>query len=67
MAELLTALRDACDDAEALKLKEENRILYQNELKDALANVGSRMHDEDMEADIKYCWNAMKEAKKNEQ
>ena len=65
LAELLTALRDACDDAEALKLKEENRILYQSELKDALANVGSRMHDEDMETDIKYCWNAMKEAKKN--
>ena len=62
LAELLTALRDACDDAEALKLKEENRILYQKELKDALANVGSRMHDEDLESDIKYCWNAMKEA-----
>ena len=62
LAELLTALRDACDDAEALKLKEENRILYQKELKDALANVGSRMHDEDLESDIKYCWNAMKDA-----
>ena len=62
LAELLTALRDACDDAEALKLKEENRILYQKELKDALANVGSRMHDEDLESDIKYCWNAMKAA-----
>ncbi|MDP6869197.1 MAG: hypothetical protein QGI21_00280 [Candidatus Poseidoniaceae archaeon] len=60
LGELLSALKDACDEAEVLKAKEENRKLHAEELKNMLANVGSRMHNEDLEADIERCWNAMR-------
>lgn len=60
LGELLSALKDACDEAEILKMKEENRKVHAEELKTMLANVGSRMHNEDLEADIKRCWDAMR-------
>ncbi len=60
LGELLSALKDACDEAEILKMKEENRKIHAEELKTMLANVGSRMHNEDLEADIKRCWDAMR-------
>ena len=44
LGELLSALKDACDEAEILKMKEENRKIHAEELKTMLANVGSRMH-----------------------
>ena len=60
LGELLSALKDACDEAEILKAKEEYRRNHADELKNMLANVGSRMHNEDMEGDIKRCWDAMR-------
>ncbi len=60
LGELLSALKDACDEAEILKAKEENRKLHAEELKNMLANVGSRVHNEDLEADIRRCWDAMR-------
>ena len=60
LGELLSALKDACDEAEILKAKEENRKAHAEELKNMLDNVGSRMHNEDMEGDIRRCWAAMR-------
>ena len=60
MGELLSALKDACDEAEILKTKEEYRKAHAEELKNMLDNVGSRMHNEDMEGDIKRCWTALR-------
>ena len=60
LGELLSALKDACDDAEILKAKEEYRKEHAVELKNMLDNVGSRMHNEDMEGDIRRCWTAMR-------
>ena len=60
LGELLSALKDACDEAEILKAKEEYRKAHAEELKNMLDNVGSRMHNEDMEGDIRRCWSAMR-------
>ena len=60
LGELLSALKDACDEAEILKAKEEYRRNHAEELKNMLDNVGSRMHNEDMEGDIRRCWTAMR-------
>ena len=60
LGELLSALKDACDEAELLKAKEEYRKEHAQELKNMLDNVGSRMHNEDMEGDIRRCWAAMR-------
>ena len=60
LGELLSALKDACDDADELKLREENRIRHAEDVKHALSNVGARMHDENLDGDIKMCWAAMK-------
>ena len=59
LGELLSALKDACDEAEILKAKEEYRKAHAEELKNMLDNVGSRMHNEDMEGDIRRCWVSM--------
>jgi len=61
LGELLSALKDACDEAEIFKAKEEYRKSHAEELKNMIDNVGARMHNEDMEADIRRCWNAMRE------
>lgn len=60
LGELLSALKEACDEAEVLKAKEEYRKAHAEELKNMLENVGSRMHNEDMEGDIRRCWSAMR-------
>ena len=60
LGELLSALKDACDEAEILKVKEEYRREHAVELKNMLDNVGSRMHNEDMEGDIHRCSTAMR-------
>ena len=60
LEELLSALKDACDEFEVLKAKEEYRKAHAEELKNMLDNVGSRMHNEDMEGDIQRCWTAMR-------
>lgn len=60
LAELLSAFKDAADDAEALKLREQNRIDHERELSEYMENVGGRMHNEDLEGDIERCWDALK-------
>ncbi|MFL2968246.1 MAG: hypothetical protein ACJZ6A_03760 [Candidatus Poseidoniaceae archaeon] len=65
LGELLSALKDACDEAEILKAKEEYRRNHAEELKNMLDNVGSRMHNEDMEGDIRRCWTAMRRVTKS--
>ncbi len=60
LGELLSALKDACDEAEILKAKDDYRKAHAIELKNMLDNVGSRMHKEDMEGDIRRCWTAMR-------
>tara|TARA_B100000767_G_C19772661_1_gene540888 strand:- start:2105 stop:3277 length:1173 start_codon:yes stop_codon:yes gene_type:complete len=62
LGELLSAFKDAAEDAEELKIREENRIAHQAELGDYLNNVGSRMHNEDLEGDIFRCWSALRSA-----
>ena len=52
LAELLSAFKDAADDAEALKQREINRQEHERELSEYLDNVGGRMHNEDLEGDI---------------
>ena len=60
LAELLSAFKDAADDAEALKQREINRLEHERELSEYLDNVGGRMHNEDLEGDIERCWSALK-------
>lgn len=60
LAELLSAFKDAADDAEALKQREINRIEHERELSEYLQDVGGRMHNEDLEGDIERCWSALK-------
>ena len=62
LGELLSAFKDAADDAEALKIREVNRLEHQRELEDYLADVGARMHNEDLEGDIERCWTALRKA-----
>ncbi|MFL2949901.1 MAG: hypothetical protein ACJZ40_05925 [Candidatus Poseidoniaceae archaeon] len=62
LGELLSAFKDAADDAEALKLREENRIAHELELQTYLSDVGGRMHNEDLEGDIQRCWTALRQA-----
>jgi chromatin segregation and condensation protein Rec8/ScpA/Scc1 (kleisin family) len=61
LGELLSAFKDAADDAEELKLREANRIAHEKELLDYMANIGGRMHNEDLEGDIERCWRAMRQ------
>ena len=60
LGELLSAFKDAAEDAEELKIREENRLSHQAELGEYLNNVGGRMHNEDLEGDIFRCWNALR-------
>lgn len=60
LAELLSAFKDAADDAASLKQRELNRIEHERELSEYLDNVGGRIHNEDLEGDIERCWTALK-------
>lgn len=60
LGELLSAFKDAADDAEELKIRETNRLAHQAELGEYLNNVGGRMHNEDLEGDIFRCWTALR-------
>ena len=61
LGELLSALKDAAEDADALKLREKNRIAHAIEVEEMVSNVGGRMHNEDLDGDIERCWNALRE------
>jgi|GEM_PF-77462 len=60
LGELLSAFKDAAEDAEAMRLREENRIAHELELQEYLSDVGGRMHNEDLEGDIQRCWTALR-------
>ena len=60
LGELLSAFKDAAEDAEGLKIREENRLAHQAELGEYLSDVGGRMHNEDLEGDIFRCWSALR-------
>jgi chromatin segregation and condensation protein Rec8/ScpA/Scc1 (kleisin family) len=60
LGELLSALKDAADDADALKLREKNRAAHAIEVEEMISNVGGRMHNEDLDGDIERCWNALR-------
>ena len=60
LGELLSAFKDAAEDAEGLKIREENRLAHQAELGEYLSDVGGRMHNEDLEGDIFRCWTALR-------
>ncbi len=62
LGELLSAFKDAADDAEELKLREANRIAHEKELSEYLSDIGGRMHNEDLEGDIERCWRALRQA-----
>ena len=61
LGELLSALKDAADDADAQKLREKNRIAHAIELEEMISNVGGRMHNEDLDGDIERCWTALRQ------
>ncbi|MDP6866822.1 MAG: hypothetical protein QGG62_07780 [Candidatus Poseidoniaceae archaeon] len=61
LGELLSALKDAADDADALKLREKNRIAHAIEVEEMVTNVGGRMHNEDLDGDIERCWTALRQ------
>ena len=61
LGELLSALKDAADDADALKLREKNRVAHAIEVEEMISNVGGRMHAEDLDGDIERCWNALRQ------
>lgn len=60
LGELLAALKDACDDAEALKSKERNRRVREADVARWVRNVGGRMHDEDLEGDLRRTWTTIR-------
>ena len=62
LGELLSALKEACDDAEIQKEREEIRRLNAIELRHMLANVEERIHDENLDGDIEMSWNAFRSA-----
>lgn len=62
LGELLSAFKQAADDADEMKRREHHRRLHQEELAAYLADVGGRMHNEDLEGDIERSWLAMKAA-----
>ena len=61
LGELLSALKDVMDDADALKLREKNRVAHAIEVEEMISNVGGRMHNEDLDGDIERCWNALRQ------
>ena len=61
LGELLSALKDAADDADAMKLREKNRAAHAIEVEEMISNVGGRMHNEDLDGDIERCWNALRQ------
>lgn len=65
LGELLSALKDAADDADALKLREKNRVAHAIEVEEMISNVGGRMHNEDLDGDIERCWNALRQTTQN--
>ena len=60
LGELLGALREACIESEEFKLREQNREKHAAAVKEAISSVGSKMHDEDIDTDLKLCWDSIR-------
>ena len=60
LSEMLLSLKDAHAQAHERRLREESRIRHREQLADAMKNVSSRMHREDLEEDIQRAWAAMR-------
>ncbi len=67
LGELLGALREACIESEEFKLREQNREKHAAAVKEAISSVGSKMHDEDIDTDLKLCWDSIRSSKINKQ
>jgi chromatin segregation and condensation protein Rec8/ScpA/Scc1 (kleisin family) len=62
LAELLLGLQEAHAEAEIRRVREEVRIKNAAEVEDWMASVTTRMHKEDLEDDIRRCWEALRVA-----
>jgi chromatin segregation and condensation protein Rec8/ScpA/Scc1 (kleisin family) len=60
LAELLMSLQGAHEQAEERRIREESRIKHAAEVADWMSNVTNRVHKEDLEEDIRRCWDAMR-------
>ena len=62
LAELLLSLQGAHQEAEERRIREASRIKHSAEVSDWMSNVTTRMHKEDLEDDIRRCWEALRAA-----
>ena len=62
LAELLISLQGAHQAVEERKIREANRVKHAAEVSDWMSNVTTRMHKEDLEDDIRRCWEAIRAA-----
>ncbi len=65
LSEMLFSLKGAHEDAKERQLREQARVRHQAEVAEAMANVSSRMHRENLEDDIRRCWSAMRDIGRN--
>ena len=61
LAELLMSLQGAQQDVEERRIREASRIKHAAEVSDWMSNVTTRMHKEDLEDDIRRCWEAIRD------
>ncbi|MBT3970828.1 MAG: hypothetical protein HOE92_01275 [Euryarchaeota archaeon] len=62
LGELLGALREACVESEEVRLREEHRKRHAAAVKNAISTVGNKMHDENLEKDLRLCWISFRDA-----
>ena len=60
LTELLLSLQGAHQAVEERRIREASRIKHAAEVSDWMSNVTTRMHKEDLEDDIRRCWEAMR-------
>jgi len=60
LAELLLSLQDAREEAEERQIREKSRVKHAAEVADWMTNLTTRLHKEDLEDDIRRCWDAMR-------
>jgi len=61
LAELLGCLAEAHEDAEERQIREVARVKHAAEVKNAIADVKSRVHQENLEEEIRSTWSAIRE------
>ena len=60
LTELLLSLQGAHQAVEERRIREASRIKHAAEVSDWMSTVTTRMHKEDLEDDIRRCWEAMR-------